>query len=83
MSKRSNAFTSGTFPSPLKWSSIAGATIHASAPMGKAAAAQTASVFRTVYCGISTEIEVSGDANVSSAPIASEISARDHFTFLQ
>ena len=43
----SSAFTRGTFSSPPKLSLIAGATSQASAAMGRAAAAQTARIFRT------------------------------------
>jgi hypothetical protein len=53
-----------------------GAAIHDSAPIGRAAAAQTASVFRTEYCGISTETGASGFEGVSSPLMGSAMCAR-------
>ncbi len=49
-----SAFTMGRLPSPESWSATAGATSHASAAIGRAAAAQTARIARRRYCGIST-----------------------------
>ena len=49
-----SAFTMGRLPSPESRSATAGATSHASAAIGRAAAAQTARIARRRYCGIST-----------------------------
>jgi hypothetical protein len=43
-----------TLSTPLRWSSRLGAASQASAAIGRAAAAQTARIIRSRYCGIST-----------------------------
>ena len=53
MSSAIRAFASGMLPSPARWWARAGATIQASAAIGRAAAAQIAKIVRRRYCGIS------------------------------
>ena len=54
MRHASSAFAIGTLPSPESRPAAAGATSHASAAIGKAAAAQIAKIARRPSCGIST-----------------------------
>jgi hypothetical protein len=51
---------------------IRGATIHASAAIGTAAAAQTAKIARLEYCGIVTlDRSTAGDGEVTTAMVRS------------
>jgi hypothetical protein len=56
----SSAFASGTLPSPESRSARAGATSHASAAIGRAAAAQTPTTCQIEYCGMRTPVASAG-----------------------
>ena len=70
-----SALKSGTFPVPAKLSSIAGATIQARITIGSAAAAHTARIRRSPYCGMATFT----DARSAVAGTAAVVDASDVF----
>jgi hypothetical protein len=63
----SSAFAIGTLPSPESRSATAGATSHASAAIGSAAAAQIARIARRPSCGISTAESAAREGIAASA----------------
>src|SRR4051812_37248328 len=66
--RTTSALIIGTSPVPASPSASEGATSHASTPIGTAAAAQTARIARSLYCGISTfEASTSGEGAIVRA----------------